>query len=85
MDTLLGIGGGIVGGFAMSSAGLGGYGGTIMHNPGWNGWRSASDCARRLHQRKKDFRTAALSASGPETCRELAIRPNRHTALISSS
>jgi uncharacterized membrane protein YeaQ/YmgE (transglycosylase-associated protein family) len=26
MDTLLGIGGGIVGGFAMSSAGLGGYG-----------------------------------------------------------
>ena len=30
MDTLLGIGGGIVGGFAMSSAGLGGYGETIM-------------------------------------------------------
>jgi uncharacterized membrane protein YeaQ/YmgE (transglycosylase-associated protein family) len=30
MDTLLGIGGGIVGGFAMSSAGLGGYGETII-------------------------------------------------------
>jgi uncharacterized membrane protein YeaQ/YmgE (transglycosylase-associated protein family) len=30
MDTLLGIGGGIVGGFAMSSADLGGYGGTII-------------------------------------------------------
>jgi uncharacterized membrane protein YeaQ/YmgE (transglycosylase-associated protein family) len=30
MDTLMGIGGGIVGGFAMSSAGLAGYGGTIV-------------------------------------------------------
>jgi uncharacterized membrane protein YeaQ/YmgE (transglycosylase-associated protein family) len=30
MDTLLGIGGGIVGGFAMSSAGLGGYDGTMI-------------------------------------------------------
>jgi uncharacterized membrane protein YeaQ/YmgE (transglycosylase-associated protein family) len=30
MDTLLGVGGGIVGGFAMSFAGLGGYGGTII-------------------------------------------------------
>ena len=29
MDTLMGIGGGIVGGFATSSASLGGYGGTI--------------------------------------------------------
>jgi uncharacterized membrane protein YeaQ/YmgE (transglycosylase-associated protein family) len=30
MDTLMGIGGGIVGGFAMSSVSLGGYGGTIV-------------------------------------------------------
>jgi uncharacterized membrane protein YeaQ/YmgE (transglycosylase-associated protein family) len=30
MDTLMGIGGGIVGGFAMSSVGLGGYGGAII-------------------------------------------------------
>ncbi len=30
MDTLMGIGGGIVGGFAMNSVGLGGYGGTII-------------------------------------------------------
>ena len=30
MDTLMGIGGAVVGGFAMSSAGLGGYGGTII-------------------------------------------------------
>jgi uncharacterized membrane protein YeaQ/YmgE (transglycosylase-associated protein family) len=30
MDTLMGIGGALVGGFAMSSAGLGGYGGTII-------------------------------------------------------
>jgi uncharacterized membrane protein YeaQ/YmgE (transglycosylase-associated protein family) len=30
MDTLMGIGGGVVGGFAMSSVGLGGYGGTII-------------------------------------------------------
>jgi uncharacterized membrane protein YeaQ/YmgE (transglycosylase-associated protein family) len=30
MDTHMGIGGGVVGGFAMSSAGLGGYGGTII-------------------------------------------------------
>ena len=30
MDTLLGIGGAVVGGFAMSSAGLGGYSGTII-------------------------------------------------------
>jgi len=32
MDTLMGIGGGIVGGFAMSSVGLGGYGGAIITN-----------------------------------------------------
>jgi len=30
MDALMGIGGGVVGGFAMSSAGLGGYGETII-------------------------------------------------------
>jgi uncharacterized membrane protein YeaQ/YmgE (transglycosylase-associated protein family) len=30
MDTLMGIGGGIVGGFAMSSVGLGGYSGAII-------------------------------------------------------
>ena len=30
MDILMGIGGAVVGGFAMSSAGLGGYGGTII-------------------------------------------------------
>ena len=30
MDTLMGIGGAVVGGFAMSSAGLAGYGGTII-------------------------------------------------------
>ncbi len=30
MDTLMGVGGGIVGGFATSFAGLGGYGGTII-------------------------------------------------------
>ena len=30
MDTLTGIAGGIVGGFAMSSVGLGGYGGAII-------------------------------------------------------
>ena len=30
MDMLMGIGGAVVGGFAMSSAGLGGYGGTII-------------------------------------------------------
>jgi len=30
MDTLMGIGGGIVGGFAMSSVGLGGSGGRIL-------------------------------------------------------
>ncbi len=30
MDTLMGIGGAVVGGFAMSSAGLGGYDGTII-------------------------------------------------------
>ncbi len=30
MDALMGIGGAVVGGFAMSSAGLGGYGGTII-------------------------------------------------------
>jgi uncharacterized membrane protein YeaQ/YmgE (transglycosylase-associated protein family) len=30
MDSLMGIGGAIVGGFAMSSAGLAGYGGTIV-------------------------------------------------------
>jgi len=30
MDTLMGIGGGIVGGFAMSTAGLGGLGGAII-------------------------------------------------------
>jgi len=30
MDSLMGIGGGIIGGFAMSSASLGGYGGTII-------------------------------------------------------
>ena len=30
MDTLMGIGGGIVGGFAMNSVDLSGYGGTIV-------------------------------------------------------
>jgi uncharacterized membrane protein YeaQ/YmgE (transglycosylase-associated protein family) len=30
MDTLMGIGGGIVGGFAMNSVGLSGFGGTII-------------------------------------------------------
>jgi uncharacterized membrane protein YeaQ/YmgE (transglycosylase-associated protein family) len=30
MDVLMGIGGAVVGGFAMSSAGLSGYGGTII-------------------------------------------------------
>jgi uncharacterized membrane protein YeaQ/YmgE (transglycosylase-associated protein family) len=30
MDTLMGIGGAVVGGFAMISVGLGGYGGTII-------------------------------------------------------
>ena len=30
MDILMGLGGAVVGGFAMSSAGLGGYGGTII-------------------------------------------------------
>jgi len=30
MDILMGIGGGIVGGFAMSSARLGGYGGRVI-------------------------------------------------------
>ena len=30
MDILMGIGGAVVGGFAMSSAGIGGYGGTII-------------------------------------------------------
>jgi uncharacterized membrane protein YeaQ/YmgE (transglycosylase-associated protein family) len=30
MDTLMGIGGAVVGGFTMSFAGLGGYGGTII-------------------------------------------------------
>jgi uncharacterized membrane protein YeaQ/YmgE (transglycosylase-associated protein family) len=30
MDILMGIGGAVVGGFAMSFAGLGGYGGTII-------------------------------------------------------
>jgi uncharacterized membrane protein YeaQ/YmgE (transglycosylase-associated protein family) len=30
MDSLMGIGGAVVGGFAMSSAGLGGYRGTII-------------------------------------------------------
>jgi len=30
MDMLMGIGGAVVGGFALSSAGLGGYGGTII-------------------------------------------------------
>jgi uncharacterized membrane protein YeaQ/YmgE (transglycosylase-associated protein family) len=30
MDILMGIGGAVVGGFAISSAGLGGYGGTII-------------------------------------------------------
>ena len=30
MDILMGIGGGVVGGFAMSFAGLGGYRGTII-------------------------------------------------------
>jgi uncharacterized membrane protein YeaQ/YmgE (transglycosylase-associated protein family) len=30
MDILMGIGGGVVGGFAMSFAGLGGYGGGII-------------------------------------------------------
>jgi uncharacterized membrane protein YeaQ/YmgE (transglycosylase-associated protein family) len=29
MDSVMGIGGAVVGGFAMNSAGLGGYGGTI--------------------------------------------------------
>jgi uncharacterized membrane protein YeaQ/YmgE (transglycosylase-associated protein family) len=30
MDILMGVGGGVVGGFAMSSVGLRGYGGTII-------------------------------------------------------
>ena len=30
MDTMMGIGGAVVGGLAMNSAGLGGYGGTII-------------------------------------------------------
>ena len=30
MDILMGVGGGIVGGYAMSFAGLGGYGGVII-------------------------------------------------------
>jgi len=30
MDILMGIGGAVVGGFAMSAAGLGGFGGTIL-------------------------------------------------------
>jgi len=30
MDALMGIGGAVVGGFAMSSADIGGYGGTII-------------------------------------------------------
>jgi uncharacterized membrane protein YeaQ/YmgE (transglycosylase-associated protein family) len=30
MDILMGVGGAVVGGFAMSSVGLGGYGGTII-------------------------------------------------------
>jgi uncharacterized membrane protein YeaQ/YmgE (transglycosylase-associated protein family) len=30
MDILMGVGGAVVGGFAMSFAGLGGYGGTII-------------------------------------------------------
>jgi len=30
MDMLMGIGGAVVGGFAMSAAGLGGFGGTIL-------------------------------------------------------
>jgi len=30
MDTLMGIGGGVVGGLVMRSAGFGGYGGTIF-------------------------------------------------------
>ena len=30
MDILMGVGGAVVGGFAMSAAGLGGYGGTII-------------------------------------------------------
>jgi len=30
MDTLMGIGGGVVGGLVMRSAGFGGYGGTIV-------------------------------------------------------
>jgi len=30
MDILMGIGGGVVGGFAMSAAGIGGYRGTIV-------------------------------------------------------
>jgi uncharacterized membrane protein YeaQ/YmgE (transglycosylase-associated protein family) len=38
MDTLLGIGGGIVGGFAMSSAGLRRPRWNDHHNPSWNGW-----------------------------------------------
>jgi uncharacterized membrane protein YeaQ/YmgE (transglycosylase-associated protein family) len=33
MHTPMGIGGGIVGGFAMSSVGLGGYDGTIITSP----------------------------------------------------
>lgn len=30
------------------------------HNPGCNGRRGASDCARRLHQRQKNLRPSAL-------------------------
>lgn len=30
MDIFMGVGGGVVGGFAMNSVGLGGYGGTII-------------------------------------------------------
>jgi uncharacterized membrane protein YeaQ/YmgE (transglycosylase-associated protein family) len=30
MDILMGVGGGVLGGFAMRSMGLGGYGGTII-------------------------------------------------------
>jgi uncharacterized membrane protein YeaQ/YmgE (transglycosylase-associated protein family) len=80
MDTLLGIGGGIVGGFAMSSAGLGGYGGTIITTlVGMVGAVLLTVLAAYINGRK-DFRTAALSASGPETCRDLAIRPSEARA-----
>jgi uncharacterized membrane protein YeaQ/YmgE (transglycosylase-associated protein family) len=60
MDTLMGMGGAVVGGFTMSSAGIGGYGGT-HHNPGCNGWRSASDCTRRLRERQKALRSPSLT------------------------